>query len=139
MDIRVGEEVTGVVEEVRKDGYVISLCNEVTGFAPEESIVEGVQGSNIEEGSEVKVKVDEQTEEGEFRVTLVKLFSRDDFQEKPDKYLKNVSDERQNQEDKPEKPEISEELEEWFSEVDETLEEIKGNRKERLNVDFWTV
>lgn len=139
MDIRVGEEVTGVVEEVREDGCVISLCNEVTGFAPEESIVEGVQGSNIEEDSEVKVRVDKKTNEGEFQVTLVKLFSRDNFQKKPDKYLKNVSDERQNQDDEPEEPEISEELEEWFSELDETLEEIKDNRKERLNVDFWTV
>lgn len=139
MDIRVGEKVTGVVNEVRDDGYVISLCNGVTGFAPEDALFEGVKKSNIEEGSEVKVRVDKRTEDGLFQVTLIKLFSRDNFQEKPDKYLKNVSHEKQNRGTESEEPEISEKLEGWFSDVDRTLEGIKENRKERLNVDFWTV
>jgi ribosomal protein S1 len=139
MDIRVGEKVTGVIEEIRDEGYLVSLCNEVKGFAPEDSLLDDVKESEVNEGSEAKVRIDKKKEEGHFRVTLIKIFSKDNFQEKPDKYLKKVSHEKQNGGEKSEEPEISEELEEWFSELDRTLDEIRENRKERLDVDFWTV
>ncbi|MFP4201454.1 MAG: hypothetical protein ACLFN7_03190 [Candidatus Acetothermia bacterium] len=139
MEIRVGEKVTGVVDEIGEEGYVISLCNGVTGIAEHNNLIESVSESDIDVGTEAKVRVDNQIEKGRFHVTLMKLYSGDNFQEKPDKYLKNVSHEKQNGDEKAEEPEISDELEEWFSEVDETLEEVRENRKERLNVDFWTV
>ncbi len=96
MDIRVGEKVTGVIEEIRDEGYLVSLCNEVKGFAPEDPLLDDVKESEVNEGSEAKVRIDKKKEEGHFRVTLIKIFSKDNFQEKPDKYLKKVSHEKQN-------------------------------------------
>ncbi len=139
MDIRVGEKVTGVIEEIREEGYLVSLCNEVKGFAHEDSLFDDVNKSDVNEGAEAKVRIEEKKREGQFKVTIIKIFSKDNFQEKPDKYLKNVSHEKQNGGEKSEEPEVSEELEEWFSQLDRTLNEIKENRKERLDVDFWTV
>lgn len=139
MDIRVGEKVTGVIEEISDEGYLVSLCNEVKGFAPEDLLLDDVNKSDVNEGEEAKVRIEEKKREGQFKVTIIKIFSKDNFQEKPDKYLKNVSHEKQNGGEKSEESEVSEELEEWFSELDQTLNEIRKNRKERLDVDFWTV
>lgn len=139
MDIRVGEKVTGVIEEISDEGYLVSLCNEVKGVAPEDSLLDDVNKSDVNEGAEAKVRIEEKKREGQFKVTIIKIFSKDNFQEKPDKYLKNVSYEKQNGGEKSKESEVSEELEEWFSELDQTLNEIRKNRKERLDVDFWTV
>jgi len=139
MDIRVGEKVTGVIEAIKDEGYLVSLCNEVKGFAAEDSLLDTVNKSEVDEGAEAKVRIEEKKKEGHFNVTIIKIFSKDNFQEKPDKYLKNVSHEKQNGGEKSEEPEVSEELEEWFSQLDQTLNEIRENRKERLDVDFWTV
>lgn len=139
MDIREGEKVSGVVKKTSADGYTVALCNDITGFVPKDNLINGVEPSSLEEGSEVKVRVDRKAEDGSLKLIITKLFSKDKFEQKPDKYLKNVSHEKNNGGDKTPKPNIAEEFQEWLTEIENTFEEIKQNRKERINEDFWTV
>lgn len=139
MDIRIGEKVSGVVSKVSKEGYRISLCNNITGFAPKDYLENGIEPSELTKGAEVKVRVEEKSDEGVLQLALTKLFTQDNFQKKPDKYLKNISNEKKNGEEKSTETKTSEEIEEWFSEVEDTFSEIKENRKERLSTDFWTI
>ncbi|MBS3736994.1 MAG: S1 RNA-binding domain-containing protein [Candidatus Bipolaricaulota bacterium] len=139
MDIREGEKVSGVVEELSDEGYTVALCNDITGFVPKDNLTNEVESSSLEKGSEVKVRVNEKTEDGSLKLTITKLFARDKFQQKPDKYLENLSYEKNNGGEKSPEPKIAEEFQEWLTEVEDTFEEIKQNRKERLNEDFWTV
>ena len=139
MDIREGEKVSGVVKEVSEEGYKIALCNDITGFAPKDDLTNAVDPSSLKEGSEVKVRVKEKTDDGSLKLTITKLFAKDKFEQKPDKYLTNISYEKNNGGDESPEPKIAEEFQEWITEVENTFEEIKQNRKERLNEDFWTV
>lgn len=139
MDIREGEKVSGVVRKLEDDGYTVALCNDINGFVPKDNLTNGVEVSNLEEGSEVKVRVNEKSEDGSLKLTITKLFTSDKFQQKPDKYLKNLSHEKKNGGEESHKPKIAEEFQEWLSDIENTFEEIKQSRKERLNKDFWTV
>ncbi len=139
MDIRVGEKVSGVISEVKEGGFTVALCNDITGFVPKENLADEVQTGELTEGSEVKVRVEEKTAEGALQLTVTKLFPKDKFQKKPDKYLKNVSHEKDNGGDESREPDTSEEFEEWLTEIDRAFEDIQKHRKERLNEDFWTL
>ncbi len=139
MDIRVGEKVSGVIKEIKDEGYTVALCNDITGFAPNDNLANDLEASDISKGSEVKVRVEEESDEEVFQLTVTKLFPKDKFQTKPDKYLKNVTHEKNNGGDDSRKPGIADQFEEWLSEVDRSLDEINEHRKERLNRDFWTI
>ena len=139
MDIREGEKISGVIREITDEGYSVALCNDIQGFAPKESLSDSVDPSNLQTGSEVKVRVREKTTEGTIKLIITKLFAKDKFEQKPDKYLKNLSYEKNNGGDTGPEPKVAEEFQEWLNEIETTFEEIKENRKERLNEDFWTV
>ncbi len=139
MDIREGEKVSGVVKESNDEGYTVDLCNDITGFVPKDNLINGIEPSSLEKGSEVKVRVNKKKEDGSLKLTITKLFAKDKFEQKPDKYLKNVSYEKNNGGDKTPEPKIAEEYKEWLTEIENAFEEIKQNRKERLNEDFWTI
>ena len=139
MDIREGEKVSGVVKAITEKGYSVALCNDIKGFVPNDNLADGVDPSDLKKGSEVKVRVDKRTDGGHLKLTLIKLFTADKFQKKPDKYLKNVSHEKQNEGDTLAKPKVAEEFQEWVAEIDRTFQEISQNRKERLNEDFLTI
>jgi|GEM_PF-2189795 predicted RNA-binding protein with RPS1 domain len=139
MDIREGEKVSGVVKGISEDGCTVALCNDITGYVPKDNLTNGVDHSSLEEGSEVKVLVNEKSEDGSLKLTITKLFAKDKFQQKPDKYLKNLSHEKNNGGDESPEPKVAEEFQEWVNEIEDTFDEIKQNRKERLNEDFWTV
>ena len=139
MEIRIGEKVSGVVKEIEENGYTVALCNDINGFVPQDNLKKGVEPSNLHEGSEVKVRVDQKNEDGVYQLTLIKLFPENKFQKKPDKYLKNVTTEKKNGRKKSSDPKISEKFEEWVTEIDRVFDKIKKHRKERLNEDFWTI
>ncbi|MCF7890878.1 S1 RNA-binding domain-containing protein [Candidatus Bipolaricaulota bacterium] len=139
MDIREGEKVSGVVKELNDEGYTVALCNDIKGFVPKDNLTNGVESSSLEEGSEVKVRVNGKEEDGSLTLTITKLFTRDKFQQKPDKYLKNLSDEKSNGGENEPEPKIADEFQEWLADIEKTFEQINQNRKERLNEDFWTV
>lgn len=131
--------MSGVVEGVSEQGYKVALCNDITGVAPKDNLTNGVEPSNLEEGSEVKVVVNEKSEDGSLKLTITKLFTKDKFEQKPDKYLNNVTTEKNTGGDKSPEPKVAEEFREWLKEIENTFEEIKQNRKERLNEDFWEI
>jgi len=139
MEIRVGEKVSGKINGIKEEGYTVALCNDINGFAPKDNLEKDLEESDIKEGSEVKVRVEGKTGEGVFQLTITKLFQKDKFQQKPDKYLKNVTQEKNNGGDETKKPGVSDQFEDWLAEVDSSLKEIKEHRKERLNKDFWTI
>jgi len=136
MELRPGEKASGVVKEVKQDGYVIELRNNVKGFATDEC-KSGVDSSTIKRGTEVKVVVDEKTDRGFFRLTVIEVFNKDKYLKKPDKYLKNISAQNKSGGEEKVKEELSEKLTQWFKEADRALKSIKKHRKERLDKDFW--
>jgi len=141
MDIRVGEKVSGIVKHIGDDGFLVALPDEVQGFAPKDKLTNEVEASEITEGSEVEVRVEEKaSREGcLFRLAVTKLFPMDKFQKKPDKYLKNFSSDEKNGSNGREEVGAGEEFEEWLDEADKTLKKIEKHRKERLKEDFWTI
>lgn len=139
MDIREGEKVSGVVKKLSDEGYTVDLCNDITGFVPKDNLTNGVEASSLEKGSEVKVRVNEKAEDGSLKLTITKLFTRDKFQQKPDKYLENLSTERNKGGEESPEPKIAEEFQDWLTDIENTFEDIKQNRKKRRNEDFWTV
>ncbi|MBS3812884.1 hypothetical protein KGY64_03580 [Candidatus Bipolaricaulota bacterium] len=135
MELKPGEKASGIVRVVKDEGFVVELRNEVKGFATREC-EGGVDVSRVKEGSEVKVEVKERGAE-RIRLSIIKLFSQDKYLKKPDKYLKNISTERRYGSDESEEEKVSDQVKEWFDEVDDKLKEIKKHRKERLDKDFW--
>ncbi len=136
MELKPGEKASGIVRSVKDEGFVVELRNEVKGFAARDCEGE-VDVSRIKKGSEVKVEVKEQSDGERIKLSIIQLFSQEKYLKKPDKYLKNVSTERNGGSDHSEEEKVSDRMEEWFDEVDEKLKVVKKHRKERLDKDFW--
>lgn len=136
MDFLPGERVSGKIEQVKSDGLIVLLKDDIQGFIEKESL-DGWDEEELNPGEEVYVVVKENGDGDYVKLELDQIISEEDrFDDNSGPSVKNLNLSSQDDKVKSSEKE-NEELLKWFEEAGEKLEEIRKNRTNRLDEEFY--
>ncbi len=136
MDFLPGERVSGKIKQVKPNGLIILLKDDIQGFIEKESL-DGWDEEELNPGKEVYVVVKENGDGDYVKLELDQIISEENrFDDNSGPSVKNLNLSSKDEKAKSSEKE-KEELLKWFNEAEQKLDELRKNRTDRLDEEFY--
>lgn len=136
MDFLSGERVSGKIEQVKSNGLIVLLKDDIQGFIEKDSL-DGWDEEELNPGEKVYVVVKENGDGDYVKLELNQIISEENrFDDDSGPSVKNLN--LSSKDDKAKSAEKEkEELLKWFEKAEEKLDELRKNRTDRLDEEFY--